>query len=179
MLHRLALDGPGGHRHGRSDNGQSDPPGVQSRANTAKAEGAYAVRVGDVRVGSYERGQGPWESARSCPSKAGDETTLRPVAQPPTRLLVTVRVLALHGVIVRRSAMASRARRRGDLARKPSILRKKSPIRFGRLRGLLCLGLSLVSVCYSNLVSLIRISRPPAHEASRLILLAPYKILLR
>jgi hypothetical protein len=100
-------------------------------------------------------------------------------AQSPTPLLVIARVLVLHWVIVRRSGMASMARRRGDLAPKTkhSDEEESNPAwAFAQLR---CLGLSLVSVSYSNLVSLIRISRPPAHYASGLILLAPYKILLR
>jgi hypothetical protein len=75
--------------------------------------------------------------------------------------------------------MASRARRRGDLAPKTKHSEEEESNPVWTFARLLCLGLSLVSVCYSNLVSLIRISRPPAHDASRLILLAPYKILWR
>jgi hypothetical protein len=62
-----------------SDNGQSELPGVQSRANTAGAEGPMQFESATFALGHMNAAKDLGNPPRSCPQKAGDGATLRPV----------------------------------------------------------------------------------------------------
>jgi hypothetical protein len=73
-------------------------------------------------------------------------------------------VLVVHGVLVRRSDMASLILRRGDLTPETQHFKEEETNPAWAFAQLCRLGFGFMTVSHANLVGLIRIPRPPTHR---------------